>query len=131
MATIEENGIIYAHIIAASDTVDGIRFVTNDDDSQQLAIMGRPAGHVIRPHVHEKKTRTITDLPETLFIRRGRVRLDILRPDGSLVSDCELGAGDVVLLLRGGHGLTILEDADIVEVKQGPYMGGTDKQFLD
>ena len=39
----------------------------------------------------------------------------------------ELAAGDVVLLAGGGHGFEVLEEIEMIEVKQGPYAGDKDK----
>ena len=39
-----------------------------------------------------------------------------------------LGAGDVILLVSGGHGFTVLEEVEMIEVKQGPYSGDADKK---
>ncbi len=39
--------------------------------------------------------------------------------------------GDVILLAYGGHGFEILEDAEMIEVKQGPYAGDMDKTRFD
>ena len=38
-----------------------------------------------------------------------------------------LRAGDVILLIKGGHGFEVLEELNMVEVKQGPYVGDGDK----
>jgi hypothetical protein len=38
-----------------------------------------------------------------------------------------LNQGDVVLLAYGGHGFEMLEDSEMIEVKQGPYAGEMDK----
>ena len=38
-----------------------------------------------------------------------------------------LGPGDVIILMSGGHGFEVLEDLNMVEVKQGPYVGDADK----
>ncbi len=38
-----------------------------------------------------------------------------------------LAAGDVILLATGGHGFEVLEEIEMVEVKQGPYAGEADK----
>ena len=38
-----------------------------------------------------------------------------------------LNQGDVVLLAYGGHGFEMLEDSEMIEVKQGPYAGDMDK----
>ena len=39
----------------------------------------------------------------------------------------ELKAGDVILLIKYGHGFEILEELEMIEVKQGPYAGDQDK----
>ena len=33
----------------------------------------------------------------------------------------------MILLAYGGHGLTMLEESELIEVKQGPYAGEADK----
>ena len=33
----------------------------------------------------------------------------------------------MILLASGGHGLEMLEDTEILEIKQGPYAGDADK----
>jgi hypothetical protein len=38
-----------------------------------------------------------------------------------------LETGDVILLVSGGHGFEMLEDSEMIEVKQGPYTGDSDK----
>ncbi len=35
--------------------------------------------------------------------------------------------GDVILLIQGGHGFEVLEEVEMIEVKQGPYVGERDK----
>jgi hypothetical protein len=42
-----------------------------------------------------------------------------------------LEAGDVILLASGGHGFEMIEDSEIIEVKQGPYAGEMDKTRFD
>ena len=43
----------------------------------------------------------------------------------------ELNEGDIILLIEGGHSFEMLEDAVILEIKQGPYMGVEDKILFD
>ncbi len=40
----------------------------------------------------------------------------------------DLQAGDVILLVSGGHGFQVLEEVEMIEVKQGPYAGENDKE---
>ena len=42
-----------------------------------------------------------------------------------------LGPGDVILLCDGGHGFVMLEESEIIEVKQGPYAGEDDKRRFE
>ena len=39
--------------------------------------------------------------------------------------------GDAILLARGGHKVKVLDDAKIIEVKQGPTPGSTTRNFSD
>ena len=41
-----------------------------------------------------------------------------------------LEKGDVILLIEGGHGFEVIEEVEMVEVKQGPYAGDDDKNGL-
>ncbi|NHZ85953.1 MAG: hypothetical protein GWP19_08740, partial [Planctomycetia bacterium] len=38
-----------------------------------------------------------------------------------------LSQHDVILLIKGGHGFEVLEDIEMFEIKQGPYVGKNDK----
>jgi mannose-6-phosphate isomerase-like protein (cupin superfamily) len=64
---------------------------------------------------------------ETLFIRKGKVRIDFYTEQKEYLSSEILTSGDVVLLSRGGHGFEMLEESEIIEVKQGPYESDNDK----
>jgi ABC-type dipeptide/oligopeptide/nickel transport system ATPase subunit len=47
--------------------------------------------------------------------------------DKKFIKSCVLNKGDVVLLSAGGHGFTMLEKSEIIEVKTGPHLGELDK----
>jgi hypothetical protein len=40
-------------------------------------------------------------------------------------------AGDIVQLISGGHGFQVLDDLNMLEIKQGPYVGDADKERFD
>ena len=114
-------------IIRANYKSDGINFFTPDDFSQQIAYMNRPKDFVIEPHVHNPVQRDIHFTQEVLFIRSGKVRVDYYDDDKNYLDSRVLNEGDVVLLAYGGHGFEMIEDSQIIEVKQGPYAGEMDK----
>ncbi|GBG03762.1 hypothetical protein AZSI13_30890 [Azospira sp. I13] len=124
---IEHLGRELAVIIRASFKKDGIEFFTPNSYSQQIGYMNRPAGYVIAPHVHNPVTREVQFTKEVLFIKSGRVRVDFYSDEQEYLESTILGSGDVILLAYGGHGFEMLEAAEIIEVKQGPYAGEADK----
>jgi mannose-6-phosphate isomerase-like protein (cupin superfamily) len=121
------NDLCYAIILRASYKSDGINFFTPDDFSQQLAYMNRPQGYIISPHVHNLIPREVQLTKEVLFIKSGKIRIDFYDDHQNYKESYILYQGDVVLLAFGGHGLEMLEDSEIIEVKQGPYTGEADK----
>ncbi|MEO9033276.1 MAG: hypothetical protein ABI285_08545 [Ginsengibacter sp.] len=120
-------GKLLAVIINANFKKDGIEFFTPGDFSQQLGYMNRPKGYVIDPHVHRLVDRTVTLTQEVLFIKSGKVRVDFFDDDKNYLESRILEKGDVILLAAGGHGFEMIEDAEMIEVKQGPYCGDADK----
>jgi hypothetical protein len=118
---------VLAVVLRASFDEPGVHFFSRGEFSQQLGFLGHPAGHVIAPHVHNPAPREVVNTQEALFVRRGRLRVDLYRQDRTYVTSRTLSTGDVILLAEGGHGFEILEDSDIIEVKQGPYAGDGDK----
>jgi len=105
----------------------GIHFFTESDLSQQLAYMKHPVGKVIQPHVHNQVLREVHYTQEVLFIKKGQLRVDFYTKNQTYLESRMLLAGDVILLATGGHGFEVIEEIEMIEVKQGPYAGDNDK----
>lgn len=121
------DGKLYAIIIRSNYSTDGIKFFTQDSMSQQLGYMKRPADYHIEPHYHNFLPREVTYTSEVLFIRSGTVIVDFYDDFRNKSKSITLYPLDVILLANGGHSLTMLEESEIIEVKQGPYTGDQDK----
>jgi mannose-6-phosphate isomerase-like protein (cupin superfamily) len=106
---------------------DGIDFFTPSDYSQQLGYMKRPTGYVIAAHIHHRVPSESMLTSEVLFVKSGRVRVDFYSQEQTYLESSILERGDVILLALCGHGFEMLEDSEIIEVKQGPYTGDQDK----
>ena len=89
--------------------------------------MHHKAGHSIIPHYHNMVPRTVHYTQEVLVIRKGKVRVDFYNMEQECVEHTILMEGDVLLLCAGGHGFEILEETEMIEIKQGPYVGENDK----
>lgn len=120
-------GRTLAVLLKANYHKEGIEFFTPNDFSQQLGYMNRPQGYVIPPHVHNPVPREVQFTKEVIFIKSGKVRVDFYHDDQSYLESCILNQGDIILLAFGGHGFEMLEPSEMIEVKQGPYAGETDK----
>ncbi len=124
---IKNGNELYAIIISVNFQKEGINFFTPDDLSQQVAYMHHPAGKIIEAHVHNPVRREVHYTQEVLFIRRGKLRVDFYDNTQTYLESRILVAGDTILLATGGHGFEVLEELEMIEVKQGPYAGDTDK----
>lgn len=128
---IVDQGELFAKIIRAEYQGEGINFFTDNILSQQLAQMKRPAGYEIAPHVHLPVPREVVYTLEAIFVRKGKVLVDFYDSKKKAIGQTILKTGDVILLVAGGHGFTMLEETDMIEVKQGPYAGDRDKERFE
>ena len=124
---VEHEQKLLAVIVRNDFREPGITFFTQDELSQQMGFMRHPAGKVIEPHVHNHISRSVNYTQEALFIRRGKIRVDFYSDAQGYLFSYVLTAGDVILLISGGHGFEVLEEVEMIEVKQGPYAGDSDK----
>jgi mannose-6-phosphate isomerase-like protein (cupin superfamily) len=128
---IEHQGQTLALIVRNEFSAPGVNFFTSNELSQQLAYMRHPAGKVITAHIHNPVHRTVAYTQETLFIKRGRLRVDFFDTEQKYLESRVLRPGDVILLIKGGHGFEVLEELEMIEVKQGPYTGEKDKTCFE
>jgi mannose-6-phosphate isomerase-like protein (cupin superfamily) len=121
------DGDVCAIVIRAEYDEPGIQFFTPSTFSQQLAAMSYAPGKVIGAHTHNPVRREVFNTQEALFIRKGKLLVDFYDQKQQYRTSRVLDAGDVILLISGGHGFEVLEALNMVEVKQGPYAGDADK----
>lgn len=115
-------------VVRPPSDLDRTTFVTPDALNLQLGFVVTPAGGGVPRHGHRPVERRLTGTPEVVLVRSGRCSVDIYDEARNLVTSRELVAGDVVVLVAGGHAFTMAEDTVLMEVKQGPYAGAGDKE---
>ena len=119
-----------AIIIRASASVANIRFFSPEDFPQQIGLMSRPSGYEVPFHSHNIQKREIDSTQEVLFVRSGKCLVRIMDTTTGQNSEIVLTTGDVILLASGAHGITMLENTEMLEVKHGPYSKLDDKTIL-
>ena len=100
----------------------GINFLTEPSNSLQVGILNHPRGHVISSHIHHKVERKIDETQEMLYVEKGKMKVLFLTENNEKIDEDILEKGDLVILMRKGHGMEMLEDCKIIYVKQGPYV---------
>lgn len=119
-------------IVVRSDFHGGqYNFMTPDDFPMQLGVNFYAPGDRIQPHLHVQTSRDVTSQQELIVMKRGRAVLHLYTDQRELAADIELRAGDCVLLAHGGHGFDVLEETQLIEAKQGPYLGVGEKIKFD
>ena len=124
---ISHNDHLLAIIMRSSFHGEGISFITDDLAPQQLGYMKRNQAYEIEPHRHNLVSREVIQTQEVLLIKSGKVRVDLYDDSEKYVISKILTTGDIILLASGGHGLKMIVDTEIIEIKQGPYLGEKDK----
>ena len=125
---IEKAGVELCYIIRGELAPDATTFITPADYKQQVGFVAYPAGGEVQRHLHLPLERHLVGTSEVLFVRKGRCVLDVYDDAKELVASREVKAGDLVLMVGGGHGLRMLEDTLFLEVKQGPYLECEEKE---
>lgn len=124
---IKHNDQVLAIVISRRFDKDGIHFFTPNEFSQQLAYMKHPAGKKIAAHYHNPVNRNVVHTQEVLVIKKGKLKVNFYDEQQTFLQDHVLESGDVILLAAGGHGFEVLEEIEMIEIKQGPYQGDADK----
>ena len=130
LETIAFEGAVLAYLARGGSTPGETRFLTPAECNVQVGHVVYPAGGEVLRHVHLPVVRHLVGTTEVLIVQRGRCEVDVYGPDPErrLVTTRQLCEGDILITLAGGHGFRMLEDTVLLEVKQGPYVAGGDKE---
>ena len=116
--------VVYAIIISKKFSKKGINFFTPPGFSQQLGYINYKKNHEIIPHYHKKVNRIVNQTNEVLFIKKGKIRIDFFsgKTKKKYFGSKILKSGDTILIAAGGHGFKVINDCEMIEVKQGPFL---------
>jgi hypothetical protein len=118
-------------IIARATThANSTRFYTTPDLNLQVGNVVHSAETEVRCHKHSQSPDSSHCVSEVLLVQKGWMRADLYSADAILRHTRELNVGDVIILMGGAHGFRFINDTTLLEVKQGPYLEKSDKEFL-
>lgn len=94
---------------------------TNEKESLQLLTLKHPKGTYLKAHLHSPGKRVTNRLQECWIVRKGKVRFDLYGPDKRFFKYIFLTQGQAFILIAGGIAIHFIDDAEIFEVKNGPF----------
>jgi len=116
------NDEVIAMIIYTGEIEPGVHFYSENGNSLQVGKQLRMKGERIKPHKHiPVKVKREETLQEVLYIEKGQVKIIFYTDQWEEIDSRILNKGDMILLIKGGHEFEMLEDTEMIEVKQGPY----------
>jgi hypothetical protein len=118
-----KNGELVAIVFRKNLRVKEREFFTEDNNPFQVGAHNRKKGIKLTPHVHNlKKPIIINALQEWLLVTKGKILVTLYTDRGKIIDQKALSKGDSILLMEQGHGVDFLEDSQIFEIKQGPFI---------
>lgn len=103
--------------------------ITDPAEPLQLVVFKHPAGKITKGHFHKPRKRTTRSLHEYLIVMKGKIKIDLYSPDKKFFKSIYLTTGQTAILMNGGHGVQVLKDSEIIEVKNGPFF--EDKVWIE
>lgn len=126
----EKGELLAVHLPVQTPVKDGSQFFSADENFIQLARHKYSAGKEFAAHQHHQVKRQATLTQEVLILQEGSMQAVIFDMDKNQVASFTMEKGDVIMLLQGGHGFTVLsENTQFIEVKNGPYLGAEVDRF--
>jgi len=100
---------------------NGVTPITKETESLQVLTLKHKKGVSVKPHTHVPKKRMTGSLQECLVVRKGKIKIDLYTTNKKLFASVFVKVGEAFLFVSGGHAVTVIEDAEIFEIKNGPF----------
>lgn len=124
MKEISKNKEVLARYIPANAWKSGLSFFSKDDEFIQAGTWKYGKGKELLTHIHNVVERKINRTQEVIYVVKGKIEASIYDLKGDFVKKINVNAGDFLILLHCGHGYKVLkDDTQVLEIKNGPYLG--------
>ena len=127
MKVIDKDGNLIAVHLDLKNAKDYKSFYTENSADIQFGVFNLPKNESIIKHYHPEQRRVIKTTTEVLILMSGKVEVSLYDTSLEHIKNIILQSGSVLITLTGGHGIEVLEESKMIEVKQGPYDLEADK----
>lgn len=106
-------------------------FITPNDFLLQVGHLVFPKNYVTKRHRHAVVPRKILYTAEVLLILSGKLEYTIsdYKQSEKILTVGIANAYEILILGKVGHSFKSIVKSEIIEVKQGPYLGRLDKEY--
>ena len=123
MTIFETNGQVGCILYRDSDWERGLNFITPPEMFLQVGSWWYDSVQELQKQTHNDFPRTAMRTQESVFIKRGRMRVDLYTEGLELYDRFIMNQGDLAVFGYGGHGYFILDDdTQVIETKNGPFI---------
>ena len=127
---IEIDGQLCAVIISITGQIGKTEFYTDPDLILQVGQIAINTERPILRHRHNLLERRTTGTSEVLFILQGSLEMELFGEHNFVQETRTLSQGQVVILCGGGHAFKSRDNCSVLEIKNGPFMLGNDKEYF-
>jgi hypothetical protein len=128
MKAIEINGKLYGYIVDTRKIIEGVNFVTSGSENLEVGLMKHKKGKLIVPHVHLNIKREIYGTQEVIYLKEGKILVEFYDSEKNKCGQIIMEKEQLIILTGGAHGFVMIEDSEMIEVKNGPYASDLDKE---
>lgn len=101
---------------------------TNPEEPVGILTFKHSKGSHFQAHIHRPMTRKTAKLEECFIVQKGKIRIKLYGTNHKFIKTIFLTAGQAFLTVNGGHEISVIEDCEMYEIKNGPYKN--DKEFI-
>lgn len=88
----------------------------------QIVALAHPKGKILAAHMHEPKKRTTPYLQECLVVKKGKIKVELYTREKKKFKKVFLKEGQALLMINCGVGITVMQDCEVMEFKNGPFV---------
>ena len=103
-----------------------------ENASLEVGLMHRGPNNPVKLHRHTtRKSEVLRRTNEVLIQLDGQMLITIFTDDGSFVRELSSTGMSITLFIKGAHKIDFVELTNIIEIKNGPFQGLSDKIWMD
>ena len=112
-----------ASIVRPELSDEGLTFLTEDENFIQVGIWNYKKDTRLDTHYHNTFPRESTKTNETVYVVKGTIKCNLYKESGEKISSHTIEQGEMIVQFNGAHEYFIVDDAVVIETKNGPYFG--------